>query len=98
MCQHTLEVSGSLSALICLCVCARTQVGLREWEKFNKFCTHCICKATGKKRIYQLINLDSEHNDDKVSKKAESNLTRVEDDDTSASIPHGPPSTLENQL
>jgi hypothetical protein len=30
--QHTLEVSGSLSAWICLCVCARTQVGLREWE------------------------------------------------------------------
>jgi hypothetical protein len=60
-------------------------------EKECKFCTRCICKAPGKKRIYQLSHLDSEHNDDRVSKKAEANLTRVEDNDPSDYIPYGTP-------
>jgi hypothetical protein len=68
-----------------------TKMHIDDNDKEWKCCTHCICKATGNKGIYQLSHLDSEHNNDKVSKKAEANLTRVEDDDPSAYIPHGPP-------
>jgi hypothetical protein len=66
-------------------------------EKEWKFCTHYICKAKGKKGIYQLGHLDSEHSDDKMSKKAEANLTIVEDEDPSASIPHGPPAVTNRE-
>jgi hypothetical protein len=66
----------------------------REW----KFCTHCKCKATNKKRFFQLNHFNSEHNDEhwKTYKKVEANITKIHDD-PSHSIPLGPPAvtTLE---
>jgi hypothetical protein len=66
----------------------------REW----KFCTHCKCKATNKKRFFQLTHLDSEHNYEhwKTYKKVEANLTKIHDDPNHA-ISLGPPAvtTLE---
>jgi hypothetical protein len=54
----------------------------KEW----KFCTHCTCKSTKKKGYFTLTHFDSEHNGDWKAKKAEANLTRIEDDPNTISL------------
>jgi hypothetical protein len=53
-------------------------------------CTHCTCKATKKKGYFTLTHFDREHKGDWKAKKAEANLTRIEDD-PSGKILLGPP-------
>jgi hypothetical protein len=57
-----------------------------DWKR----CTQCTCKATNKKGFFTLNNFDSEHEENLQAKKAQANLTRVEED-PSAVIPLGPP-------
>jgi hypothetical protein len=42
--QHSSELNGSMSAWICICVCARRQVELGEWDWSKK--SHIIQSCT----------------------------------------------------
>jgi hypothetical protein len=56
--QGSSDLSGSQSALACLCVCARAQLGMREFKKLYSCFNKRKCTYVGRGCIKQLHNFD----------------------------------------